>query len=186
MITISLDNHDFLWAIEGFARGSHLRQHVWREIVWKSIPQMSDDDMDFLWYFMRRDIWECYFHNFNGNVHRDVGWEDFLRVMAALHRGNRSIVSFKADGRKLHRVLCYMFGGKYCPIYQQGSSKRKMEFFASYVPSEWVVSVKTCKIPENPYINIGDDRHWRNDLSLYSSEVLSDEQLQPDEYKSFF
>ena len=72
MITISLDHHDFLCAIEGFARGSHLRQHVWREFVWKSIPQMNDMDMDFLWYFMRRDLWECYFNNIRGELHRDV------------------------------------------------------------------------------------------------------------------
>lgn len=186
MIKIALDHHDFLCAIEGFARGSHLRQHVWQYIVWKSIPQMNDNDMDYLWYFMRRDLWECYFHNFNGKVRRDVGWEDFLRIMAVLHRGNRHKVIFKALDGRWHRSLCYMVGGKYCPIYQQGYSKRKMEFFASYIPNDWVVSVKTCEMPENPYIVRGDDRHWRNDLSLYSSEVLSDEQLQPDEYKSFF
>lgn len=180
MITICLDRHEFLYAIEGFARGSHLRQYVWQDIVWKSIPQMSDDDMDFLWYFMRRNLWECYFNNIRGELHRDVGWKDFLRVMAVLHRGNRYKVTFKALDGKIHRSLCYMLGGKYCPIYQQGSSKRKMEFFASYIPSEWVVSVKTCEIPENPYINIGDEDHWHNDLSLYSSELLSDEQLKPD------
>lgn len=186
MIKIALDHHDFLCAIEGFARGSHLRQHVWKEIVWKSIPQMNENDMDFLWYFMRRDIWECYFHNFNGEVRRDVGWDDFLRVMAALHRGNRSIVSFKADDGKLHRVLCYKYEGKYCPMYQSFPYQKKMESFGSYIPNEWVASVKTFELPENPYIERGDDRHWRNDLSLYSSEVLSAEQLKPDEYKSFF
>lgn len=62
MINLSLGRHDFLNAVEGFARGSHLRQHVWQEIVYKSIPQMSDDDMDFLWFYMRRDIFECYFY----------------------------------------------------------------------------------------------------------------------------
>lgn len=38
MIFLFLDHHDFLYAVEGFARGSHLRQHVWRDIVYKSIP----------------------------------------------------------------------------------------------------------------------------------------------------
>ena len=47
MINLSLDKFDFLYAVEGFARGSHLRQHVWEKIVYKSIPQMSEDDMDF-------------------------------------------------------------------------------------------------------------------------------------------
>lgn len=178
MITICLDRHEFLYAIEGFARGSHLRQYVWQDIVWKSIPQMSDDDMDFLWYFMRRNLWECYFNKFIGELHRDVGWEDFLRVMAALHRGNRHKVSFESQDGKLHRVLCYKFAGKYCPLYQSFPLQKKMAFFASYIPSEWVVSVKTCEIPENPFIDIGDEDHWHNDLSLYSSESLSDEQLK--------
>ena len=52
MINLSLDKFDFLYAIEGFANGSHLRQHVWKEIVYKSIPQMSEDDMDFFFFFM--------------------------------------------------------------------------------------------------------------------------------------
>ena len=68
MINLSLDRHDFLFAVEGFARGSHLRQHVWGEIVYKSIPQMSEDDLDFLWFYMRRDIFELYFY--------ELEWQD--------------------------------------------------------------------------------------------------------------
>lgn len=47
MIKLSLDKFDFLCAVEGFARGSHLRQHVWEQIVYKSIPQMSKEDINF-------------------------------------------------------------------------------------------------------------------------------------------
>lgn len=61
MIKVSFNHHDFLFAIEGFVRGSHLRQHVWRNIVYKAIPQMSADDMDFLWFFLRRDTFGVYF-----------------------------------------------------------------------------------------------------------------------------
>lgn len=74
MINLSLDRHDFLYAVEGFARGSHLRQHVWQEIVYKSIPQMSDDDMDFLWFYMRRDIFERYFYELNGKKNTHFGY----------------------------------------------------------------------------------------------------------------
>lgn len=56
MINLSLNRKDFLYAVEGFASGSHLRQHVWQEIVYKSIPQMSDDDMDYFWFYMRRTL----------------------------------------------------------------------------------------------------------------------------------
>ena len=61
MIKLTFDRFDFLSAVEGFARGSHLRQHVWKEVVFKNIYQMSDDEQDFFWYIMRRDLWECYF-----------------------------------------------------------------------------------------------------------------------------
>lgn len=40
MIDLSLDRHDFVSAIEGFAHDSHLRQHVWHEIVFRNIPQI--------------------------------------------------------------------------------------------------------------------------------------------------
>ena len=100
MISLFLDHHDFLYAVEGFARGSHLRQHVWRDIVYKSIPQMSDDDLDYLWYFMRRDLFGCYFYELNGKRHTHVGHEDFLHALAALHRGNRNKVLFVSEAHK--------------------------------------------------------------------------------------
>ena len=62
MISLRLDRFDFVSAVEGFARGSHLRQHVWEQIVYPSIPQMCLDEMDFLWYVFRRDLWDNYFY----------------------------------------------------------------------------------------------------------------------------
>lgn len=34
MIHLRLDRFDFVSAVEGLARGSHLRQHVWEQIVY--------------------------------------------------------------------------------------------------------------------------------------------------------
>jgi len=96
MINLSLDRQDFLYAVEGFAHGSHLRQHVWKEIVYKSIPQMSNDEMDFLWFYIRRDIFEHYFYELNGKKNTHFGYEDFMHALAALHRGNRYMVTFPA------------------------------------------------------------------------------------------
>lgn len=67
MISLSLDRHDFVSAVEGFAHGSHLRQHVWRDIVFRNIPQMTDD-MDFFWYIFRRNLWDCYFRLRDGKM----------------------------------------------------------------------------------------------------------------------
>lgn len=68
MINLSLTPHDFVSAIEGFAHGSHLRQHVWEEIVYKSIPQMSETDLDFFWFIFRRNLYDCYFYELEGKT----------------------------------------------------------------------------------------------------------------------
>lgn len=108
MIRLKLDHHDLLFAIEGFARGSHLRQHVWQQIVYKSIPQMTNDDLDFLWYFCRRDFFGYYFPSFSDGrrLPKAPGWLDYLHVLAALHRSNRFNVVFvsHADNKK-HNVV---------------------------------------------------------------------------------
>ena len=89
MINLSLDRHDFVAAVEGFAHGSHLRQHVWSEIVFPSIPQMTDEEMDFFWFIFRRNLWDCYFREVDGRITKRCGHEDYLHALAALHRGNR-------------------------------------------------------------------------------------------------
>ena len=63
MITLHLDWHDFLSAVEGFARGSHLRQHIWENVVKFYIQQMSDMEQDTLWFYFRRDIFPIYFES---------------------------------------------------------------------------------------------------------------------------
>lgn len=80
MISLELDRHDFVSAVEGFAHGSHLRQHVWRDIVYRSIPQMTDDEMDYFWYIFRRNLWECYFRERDGKTVCECGSEDYLHV----------------------------------------------------------------------------------------------------------
>lgn len=94
MIDLSLDRHDFVACVEGFARGSHLRQHVWREIVFLNIPQMSDDEMDFFRYISRRNLWDCYFCKRNRFVNKTCVHNDGPHALAALLRGNRYKVTF--------------------------------------------------------------------------------------------
>ena len=77
MISLELDRHDFVSAVEGFAHGSHLRQHVWRDIVYRSIPQMTDDEMDYFWYIFRRNLWECYFRKRGDETVFECGCEDY-------------------------------------------------------------------------------------------------------------
>lgn len=167
MINLSLDHHDFLFAVEGFARGSHLRQHVWKDVVYRSIPQMSDDDMDYLWFFMRRDLWSCYFYELNGKMNTHVGYEDFVHALAVLHRGNRYTVTFHSEtDNKPHKAICYRFDSKYRPLYFW--EEKGLQSFNAFIPNDWIKEVVKHRMPENKYVEYGKE-YWWNDLEIYDN-----------------
>ena len=172
MINLSLDRHDFVAAVEGFAHGSHLRQHVWSEIVFRSISQMTDDEMDFLWFIFRRNLWDCYFYkDKNGRITKRCGHEDYLHTLAALHRGNRYKVTFYPETQENPiTVECYRFGGYYRPLRSRGLDDR-MASFNSFIPTEWIVEAAAEPMPQNEYVEIGKEKLW-TDFSVYDDESL--------------
>ena len=172
MINLNLDRHDFVAAVEGFAHGSHLRQHVWSKIVFLSIPQMTDDEMDFFWFTFRRNLWDCYFYkDNNGSIAKRCGHEDYLHALAALHRGNRYKVTFCPGNIKdPMTVECYRFGGYYRPLRNPGLDKH-MASFNSCVPAEWIIEAVAEPMPQNEYVEIGKEKWW-TDLSIYDDESL--------------
>ena len=148
MINMNLDRHDFVAAVEGFAHGSHLRQHVWSEIVFLSIPQMTDDEMDFFWFTFRRNLWDCYFYkDNNGSIVKRCGHEDYLHALAALHRGNRYKVTFCPGNIKdTMTVACYRFGGNYRPLRNPVLDKH-MASFKSCVTAESIIEAVAETMP---------------------------------------
>ena len=172
MINLNLDRHDFVAAVEGFAHGSPLRQHVGSEIVFHSIPQMTDDEMDFFWFTFRRNLWDCYFYkDNNGSIAKRCGHEDYLHALAALHRGNRHKVTFCPGNIKdPMTVECYRFGGYYRPLRNPGLDKH-MASFNSCVPAEWMIEAVAEPMPQNEYVEIGKEKWW-TDLSIYDDESL--------------
>ena len=172
MINLSLDRHDFVAAVEGFAHGSHLRQHVWSEVVFPSISQMTDDEMDFLWFIFRRNLWDCYFYkDKNGRITKRCGHEDYLHTLAALHRGNRYKVTFYPEIQKdPMTVEYYRFGGYYRPLRSRGLDDR-MASFNSFIPMEWIVEAVAEPMPQNKYVEIGKEKWW-TDFSIYDDESL--------------
>lgn len=171
MIALSLDRHDFVAAVEGFAHGSHLRQHVWREIVFRNILQMNNDDMDFFWYIFRRNLWDCYFYEIKGRMTKHCGHEYYLHTLAALHRGNRYKVTFQPDNLKQPMTVeCYRFGGHYRPLRVPGQESR-MASFDSYVPRECIKDVVTYTMPHNKYVQEGKEEWWTN-LGVYDDKTL--------------
>lgn len=168
MIDLSLDRHDFVAAVEGFAYGSHLRQHVWRKFVFAHISQMTDDEMDFFWYIFRRNLWDCYFREVNGCMTKHSGHEDYLHTLAALHRGNRYKVTFQPDTLKQPITAeCCRFAGRYRPLRIPGQESR-MASFDSYVPREWIRDVVTYEMPHNKYVQ----EEWWTNLGVYDDKTL--------------
>lgn len=166
MINLSLDRHDFVACVEGFARGSHLRQHVWKEIVYRNIPQMTNDEMDFFWYIFRRDLWPCYFYEINAKPGKHCGYADYLHALAALHRGNRYKVVFRApDVKEPVMLLCYRFAGHYRPLYFAKQPTR-LQSFDAVVPEGWIEKAEKYDTPENKMVQQGREEWW-TDLSIY-------------------
>ena len=172
MIELSLNRHDFVSAVEGFAHGSHLSQHVWSEIVFPSIPQMTDEEMDFFWFIFRRNLWNCYFREENGSITTFCGHRDYLHALAALHRGNRYKVTFyPATQKNPVTVECYRFGGYYRPLRSPGLEDR-MASFNSFIPAEWIVDIHLETMPQNECVEIGKEKWW-TDLSVYDDATLT-------------
>lgn len=172
MIELSLNRHDFVSAVEGFAHGSHLRQHVWSEIVFSSIPQMTEDEMDFFWFIFRRNLWDCYFREYNGCITKRCGHEDYLHALAALHRGNRYQVKFCRDRLDQPRAIeCYRFGGCYRPFPEHWKKDTCWVSFNSFIPAEWIVDARQEPMPANRCVD-ESKIDWWTDLSVYDDERL--------------
>lgn len=163
MITATFDKHELLWSIEGFARGSHLRQHIWQKVFEEYLPQLTEDEQDFLWFYLRRDIWSLYFDS----KYHQCGCEDFLHTMAALHRGNRANVRYTYNGES-GCVKCYRHDGHWRP-FDKG--------FHSFLADEYIVKVEQDPMPNNRYVERGKEDWW-HDLSVYNK---TEEELRNNE-----
>lgn len=167
MINLSLDKHDFLYCVEGFARGSHLRQHVWEYIVFRNISQMDKDDMNFFWYYFRRNLWDGYFMTLRGGIRSHTcGDRDYLQALAALHLGNRYRVTFhSAQNKRDYTVVCYRFDGRYhvlgCPDQPSG-----VICFSSYVSPDEIKKIVHLPFEDNPYIPVNHRSWWTDDPDM--------------------
>ena len=155
MVTIELDKHDLLSHIEGFARGSHLRQHIWENVVVEYMPQMIQEEKDYLWYYLRRDIWP---HFFGGHI--KFGAEYFLQAMAALHKNNYYNVYLNRPSLNGAR-RAYMFQNRLYPEYG----------FRSFYNDDFIQKVEKIECKEN--VNVPkEDMHWWNNTDIYNLSAI--------------
>ena len=163
MIKVELDKHDLLCHIEGFANGSHLLQHIWREVVMHYIPQMSKDEIDFTWYYLHRDVWPKFF---GGDTPR-FGAEDFLQCMAALHRNNYYNLEFVGKQGEQNIVEAYMFQNRFYPPYS----------FNSFFDQTRIQEANKISLEENKYVP-KHHQHWWNNTDIYNLSVEQVTQLE--------
>ena len=152
------------------------RMRCWSKFF-KRGDVVSDDDMDFIWFYMRRDIFKQYFYELNGKKNTHFGYEDFMHALAALHRGNRYMVTFYSEiEHKQLQALCYRFDGEYHPLCLYidgkvvGKTKKSsgLQSFNAFVPNEWIKAVAKHKTPENRHVELGREEWW-NDLEIYDN-----------------
>lgn len=171
MITCYFDHHDYISAVEGFARGSHLRQHIWEMMVLHHYPQMDDNFLDYCWWILYRNLWDCYFHTHFTSPHLGesaelktevrCGAEDFIHALAVLHRGNRYLVSTRYNGRS-QKYLCYKFRGDYYPL----RGGRRVNRWSQHIAKECIKKIEQQPMPENKMVEINRYNEWL-DLTIY-------------------
>lgn len=174
-ITLTLDNHEFYYAVRGFASGSHLTQDVWEKIVFRNIRQMDDEFIDFLWWTLRRDLFDQYMSKADGSDRyrcEACGAEDYLHALAVLHRVNRFKVRFVArdmEDEDVRTAICYRFRNTFRPLYLIGRHPRRFAAFNSFIPDEWLESSEwTGMDAENEFVSADGADSWR-DISIYDT-----------------
>lgn len=174
MINISLDLDSFIECVVGIAKGSHLRQRVWEELVFPCIPLLSKEDLEYLWYTFRRKLWNFYLDELNLDHCRILpGAKEYLHVLAALHSGNRYRVKYHCDQLKKDiTVECYRFDGKYYIIDGSAYAPFLYSTFNSFVESE--KEIEASPIPYSPYsLTLKESIFWETDPVIYDTASSS-------------
>ena len=107
---INLDRHQILYYLEGCARGSHLRQGCWHDMI-NLYPKMTQDVRDYIYTYAKRDIAPI-FDRSSSYGYRHVGAEDFDQFLACFDRDNRYLVTAQV-GEHIDTAEAYLYGGHY-------------------------------------------------------------------------
>ena len=110
-ITIEMDSAQILWYLEGCARGSHLRQGCWHDMI-KLYPDMSQSMRDFLYTYAKRDIAPIFEPQECLKNTRPCGAEDFDQFLACFNKDNWYLVTSRKPKECCVREA-YLYNGKY-------------------------------------------------------------------------
>lgn len=134
--TLNLDKFELMWLFEGAAGKPHLRCVIYRMFIEDIYPQLSYDEREFIYAYIKRDtswLWE------NKTSMDKTPHEYWQQVLARYNPANQYEVTASHDG-KTETKYAYMYDGRY---YVTMNS-----FFAD----EYIVDIKRL-----PYKKCGND-----------------------------
>lgn len=106
---IDLDKFELFWLLESVARGSHLRQDMWRKFVDIFFHKMTPSEIRFL-----RDQCAEKLSNLYPDE-KSVGYEDFQKFLARYDIDNNlyKVIVRYPRGAKRREIIAYKFDDKY-------------------------------------------------------------------------
>ena len=173
-ITLTLDHHEFYFAVRGFINGSHLTQDVFGTIIFPAMRQMDAEFENYLWWVLRKNHFDGYMRKVDEGFRADAcGAEDYMHALAMLHRRNRFMVKFVSkdtDDENVHEALCYKFQGTFRPLRMIGEKQWHGVGFNSFIPDEWVECSEWIglKEPVNEYVEAAHLDWWK-DIDIYNT-----------------
>lgn len=109
-IMMRMDAAQVLYYLEGCARGSHLRQGCWRDMI-DLYPKMSQKMRNFIYTYAKRDIAPIFEMTYNDGLH-PCGAEDFFQFLACFDKDNRYMVIAKEENKE-EWINAYLYNDKY-------------------------------------------------------------------------
>ena len=108
---IDLDKFELLYYLEGCARGSHLRQGVWKRFIDEFYDKLTIQERLFLFHYSVRDLWQIFNEPYcSGGSH--YGKDDFNMFVSRLNPYNKYNITVSNDGST--KVFdCFWFDGNF-------------------------------------------------------------------------
>lgn len=108
---IDLDKFELLYYLEGCARGSHLRQGVWKRFIDEFYDKLTAEERLFLFHYSVRDLWSIFNEPYCGGGSH-YGKDDFNMFVSKFNPYNKYNITVSNDG-STDEYECFWFNGKF-------------------------------------------------------------------------
>lgn len=108
---IDLDKFELLYYLEGCARGSHLRQGVWRRFNDEFYDKLTVEERQFLFHYSVRDLWSIFNEPYCSDSSH-YGKDDFNMFVSRFNPYNQYSVEV-SNNDSTDEYECFWFNGKF-------------------------------------------------------------------------